>query len=63
MAFKKHNWLNYGRSGMTAELKILDENNRRIDFFRWSPSDKKSERNVVSLLKRKYDIGFFLKNK
>lgn len=57
MVFKKHNWIKYGDHGMKVEIKILDEDNRTIDFFRWITSDKKSEKNVLSLLTTKYGIA------
>ena len=58
MAFKKHNWLKYGRRGMKCEITVNDEDNRRLDFFRFQISDKNAERNIGSILKRNYGINF-----
>lgn len=57
MGFKKHNWVKYGRKGMKVEVKVLDEDNRTLDFFRWASSDKNTERRIGDLLKKKYQIN------
>lgn len=54
---KKHNWIKYGRQEIKCELKLLDESNKKLDFFRFSTSDKISQRRIGSILKS-YGIDF-----
>jgi len=65
MGFKKHNWNNYGElsGNIQVELKILSEDNKRLDFFRWSTSDKNAENNILRIIKKKYGIMEGKKNK
>lgn len=58
MTFKKHNWVKYGKRGIKCEVKVLDEDDRRLDFFRFSIQDKKAEKNVGNILKSSYGINF-----
>ncbi len=65
MGFKKHNWNPYRtlRNGMQVELKILSEDNKKLDFFRWSTSDKNAEDNILRIIRKKYGIMEGKKNK
>ncbi len=58
MGFKKHNWNNYRQlsNSIQVELKVLSEDNKKLDFFRWSTSDKNSEDNIFRIIKKKYGI-------
>ncbi len=58
MGFKKHDWLNYNREGYIAELKILEDDGHKVDFFKWNTVDKKSEQQVLYILRRKYGLNF-----
>lgn len=57
MAYKKHNWINNNRKGMKVELKVLDEDNSTLDFFRWISSDKKTSKRISNILNKTYGIN------
>ena len=64
MKIKKHNWVKYGESnGTICEIKLLDELNRKLDFFRFNTLDKKAQRMVGSILKNSYGINLQKNNK
>ena len=64
MDIKKHNWTKYGKNkGIICEIKLLDESNRRLDFFKFNISDKNSQRSIVGILKSSYGINFQKTNK
>ena len=64
MPIKKHNWIKYGKNkSIICEIKLLDESNRRLDFFRFSTSDKNSQRTVGNILKSSYGLTFQKFNK
>ena len=58
MGFKKHNWIKYKDKGAICEIKLLDESNKRLDFFRFNISDKNSQRSIGVILKNSYGINF-----
>lgn len=58
MTIKKHQWLNYGRSGGTAEITVRDDNGAKIDYFKFNSSDKKQTGKIAQILRDKYDIDF-----
>ncbi len=58
MGFKKHNWTKYQNKAAICEIKLLDESNRRLDFFRFNTSDKNSQRSIGGILKNSYGINF-----
>ena len=58
MGFKKHNWTKYQNKVAICEIKLLDESNRRLDFFRFNTSDRNSQRTVGNILKSSYGISF-----
>ncbi len=63
MAIKKHNWIKYGNKVAICEIKLLDESNRRLDFFRFNISDRNSQRSIGGILKNSYGISFQKTNK
>lgn len=58
MAFKKHSWMKYGRTGMKCEIKVFDQDNKKLDFFKFVATDEKSKIHILSTLKRVYGINF-----
>lgn len=57
--FKKHDWTKYGKKNdTTCEIKILDESDRKLDFFKFNTSDKNSQRRIGNILKSSYGIVF-----
>jgi len=58
VSFQKHSWLKYGRRGMKCEIQVFDEDNKKLDFFKFPVSDKQATRNVSLILKRSYGINF-----
>lgn len=56
MAFKKHNWVKYGKSGKTFKLEIRDENGEVLDKSKWLASDKESERKIFTIWKNEYGL-------
>jgi len=56
MAFKKHNWLTYGRRGNMIEITIRDEVGTKIDFFR--TADDRNFRKIAKIIKEKYGFSF-----
>ncbi len=63
MVIKKHNWTKYGNKVAICEIKLLDESNRRLDFFTVNISDKNSQSSIGGILKNSYGIGFQKTNK
>jgi len=56
MAFKKHNWLQYGLRGNMIEITIRDEVGTKIDFFR--VADNKNFRKIAKIIRDKYGFNF-----
>jgi hypothetical protein len=44
------------RNGEQAELIIKDYSGKKIDTFKWNLSDKKLERKLFSIVRRKYGM-------
>ena len=57
MENKRHNWINYRRQGIICEIKVLDEDNRKLDFFKFHINDKNSEKKITEILKKKYALN------
>ncbi len=67
---RKHNWNRYNPTrkgknnpGTMCEIKIMDEDDKRLDFFKFSISDKNSQRTIGNILKFSYGISFQKTNK
>ena len=52
MAYKKTNWVKFGRQGETIEITVKDSNNSKIDFFRCN--NNKDFSRIIDLLDNKY---------
>lgn len=59
MAYKKHNWIKYGRSSDFIEISIKDHTGRRIDFFRCN--NKKDYKNILDIIKNKHGWDYNFK--
>jgi len=57
MVFKKKSWMKYGSQGMKCEIKIFDENDSKLSFFKFQVQDKKAKNEVLSILKRAYGLN------
>lgn len=56
MAYKKQKWMQYGRRGNIIEIKIKDESDRTIDFFKCN--NKEAFKTIAKILKNKYGFDF-----
>ena len=52
----------YNRTGEKVELVIRGPFNDKLDTFKWNINDKKTERKIIEILKRKYGIFRNTKN-
>lgn len=46
----------YNRTGEKVELVIRGPMNDKLDTFKWNINDKRTERKIIEILKRKYGI-------
>lgn len=58
MGMKKHNWVNYSRSGEIIEIVLRDYSGNRIDNFKCNTKDLKARSKIGSILHEKYGISF-----
>lgn len=49
---KKHNWIQYGRSGEIVEITLRDSTGAKADFFR--VNNKKDYAKIIKIIKDKY---------
>ena len=57
MKIKKHIWTKYGTKAITCEIKLLDENKKKLDSFRFNTTDKNAQRSIGNILKGSYGIS------
>jgi len=52
----EHNWYRYDNAGDLIEIIIRDGSGGKIESYKFHIADHKKARNVISILKRKYNF-------
>lgn len=58
---KTHSWVSYNHFGDSIEITIRDHSGGKIEGWKVGSVDKKRQKQVFSVIKKKYGIDLFFK--